>query len=279
MSSKPFELRFFQSAVNMDLKLYYCGSENCLPNHSMGPALRDHYKIHYVHSGTGIFRVEGKTYTLTAGQGFLIIPGVVCYYKADEHDPWSYSWVGFMGLHAELYLKRAQLSIENPIFSCDPTLDASIEHCFGQMFEARNKSVSRDLKLLGLLYSFLATVVDASGQEAVHEKSENVKEQYVKMALDFIETHYSHNMSIESLADELKLNRKYMSKIFKDEIGLTPQEYLIRLRMNKACELMKNPSLGIGEISYSVGYNDQLLFSRMFKKNLGASPRLYRKSL
>lgn len=279
MASQPFKLKFVPNeSSQMDLKLYFCGSENCVPSHAVGPSIRDHYKIHYIHSGRGVFRMNGATYTLSAGQGFLIVPDQLAYYKADEADPWSYSWVAFNGLYAEPYMNRAGLSAANPVFACGPALDASIARCFRHMAEARECSASRELRLLGLLYSFLSLVLDASQAGVAGGKAERGTGHYVRQALDFIETNYSDPVSIESLAAELKLSRKYLSRLFKEAVGLPPQDYLIRYRMRKACELMGNPELGIGEISRSVGYSDPLLFSRMFKKLIGASPSLYRKA-
>ncbi|WP_258535754.1 helix-turn-helix transcriptional regulator [Bacillus sp. 03113] len=60
-------------------------------------------------------------------------------------------------------------------------------------------------------------------------------------------------------------------------MGYSPQEYLLRIRMKKACELLQVHDLSIRQVGISVGYKDQLLFSRMFKKIVGVSPIHYRK--
>lgn len=276
MTRDAFDFRFFDSAISMDMKLYYCGSENCLPNHSVGPLLKDHYKIHYVHGGKGTFSLGNRHYTLTAGQGFLIVPNVTYSYKADERDPWSYSWVAFDGLQCELYLKRAGFSADHPIFECDQNHDARITKCFQEMFLSGKDGVSSDIRLLGLLYCFLAVIIDASSSRNLLKRNDSTKEYYVKQALKYIEIHHSESINIEDLAGELNLNRKYFTRLFKEVVGLSPREYLIRFRMDKACQLMKNQSLRISEISRSVGYPDQLLFSRMFKKIYGLAPSQYR---
>ena len=60
--------------------------EKCKPSYSYGPAVRDHYLIHFIIKGSGIFYVNGKSYEIKANQGFLICPDVVTYYKADNQD-------------------------------------------------------------------------------------------------------------------------------------------------------------------------------------------------
>ena len=78
------------------------------------------------------------------------------------------------------------------------------------------------------------------------------------------------------MAKSVGLNKNYFSAFFKENIGMTPQQYIIKFRINKACELMENQGLTIGDISRSVGYEDTLGFSKIFKKEKGMSPKKYR---
>jgi AraC-like DNA-binding protein len=89
---------------------------------------------------------------------------------------------------------------------------------------------------------------------------------------------YSGSISISRISESIGINRKYFSKIFKEAVGSAPIEYLINYRLTKACELMQNKTLTVGEIARSVGYDDQLLFSRIFKKYKGCSPNYYLKN-
>ncbi|MFH5187262.1 AraC family transcriptional regulator [Paenibacillus sp. TAB 01] len=263
-----------------DLKLYYCGSEQCLPGHSWGPALKDHYKIHYIHSGKGMYRTPEKTHTLTQGQGFLICPDVLSFYQADAHEPWTYSWVAFKGTNADSYLQRACLTSEQPVFRT--AQQETIALCFQQMFQASLMPKSRDLRLLGSLYQFLSILIeDASPSRELEAYAEGADRQqlYVAKAVEFIETNYSRSMSIAELADQVGLERKYLTKLFKSRTGLSPQLYVIHYRIGKACEWLADPLLSVAEIAYSVGYKDPLLFSKMFKKMKGLSPSEYRRSL
>jgi AraC-like DNA-binding protein len=81
------------------------------------------------------------------------------------------------------------------------------------------------------------------------------------------------------MAKSVGLNKNYFSTFFKENIGMTPQQYIIKYRINKACELMENKGLTIGDISRSVGYEDTLGFSKIFKKEKGMSPKKYRGDL
>jgi AraC-like DNA-binding protein len=262
---------------NLDLKLYYCGTQNCSPDHSWGPAIKEHFKIHYIHKGKGIFRLGNKTYHLEKGQGFLICPNVISYYKADDREPWSYSWCAFDGINAEAYLKRANLTNLNPIFEYNK--DDMLNKCLEEMIQATNWEKSSDLRLQSLLYLFLATIIDEAALDSNFQETKTSKNIYINKAIDFININYSRKIRVTEVAKFIGLDRKYISKLFKDKVGVTIQDYLISFRINKAKEMMKDKQLSIGDISRSVGYDNPLIFSKIFKKVNGISPSKYRDSI
>ncbi|WP_051560292.1 AraC family ligand binding domain-containing protein [Clostridium beijerinckii] len=203
---------------NLDLKLYYCGTEQCIPNHFWGPAIKEHFKIHYIHKGKGIFRTGNKIFHLKEGQCFLICPNTISYYKADGRDPWSYSWCAFDGMNAEAYLKRADLTSDKPIFEYGK--DSEINNCFRGMIQAANYEKSSDLRLQSLLYLFLATLIDEAVLDLSNEKFKTNKNMYVNKVIDFIQINYSHEIRIFELARYIGLDRKYIQKYLKIPLGL-----------------------------------------------------------
>lgn len=262
---------FVTNNVKSDLTVYHYGKEVCKPSHSYGPALRDHFLVHYILSGKGRFYVDGKMYELHKDQGFLICPNVISYYEASSIDPWVYSWVGFKGIKAETYLKLANLDRNNPIFTYNGDV---IRNCFNDILESNSYKYGFELRLQGLISVFLSELIEARGVNNI--QLDNYKEIYIKRSLQFIETNYSHSISVSDLADFIGLNKNYFSTFFKENLGVSPQEYIIRFRVNKACELLRNRELSISEISRSVGYIDPLGFSKIFKRVKGVSPKAYR---
>ena len=91
-----------------------------------------------------------------------------------------------------------------------------------------------------------------------------------------MEQNYQRDLTVEELADVCKLNRSYFSKLFRESMGCPPQEFLIRMRLSKATELMKTSRASIGDIAQLCGYPNQLHFSRAFRKRYGVSPRAWR---
>ncbi|NMA65215.1 MAG: AraC family transcriptional regulator [Clostridiaceae bacterium] len=263
-----------------DLNVYRCGFEECSPWHSWGPGVRDHFIIHIVHKGQGSFTSNGKTYKLKTGQGFLICPGQIVQYEADASFPWTYSWVGFHGLKSEAILKSAALTSENPVFECSNNSykDLMINTLNSMIAELRREKVS-ELMLAGYLYLFLSYLV--KNQKKILHVSRNVKntDKYVSDAIDYIEKNYARHITVGEVAQTINIDRSYLSSLFNKFLGISPRDFIIKYRMDKACELLKNPQLSVGDVARSVGYEDPFQFSKTFKKTIGLPPLKYRNSL
>jgi hypothetical protein len=130
-----------------ELDMCHCGIEVCAPGHAYGPAVRDHFLIHYIRDGQGIFRVGETQYRLIKGDGFLICPGIVTYYQADWDEPWRYSWVGFHDSLAAAYLKDACLDAASPVFHYRQ--DDFFAACIREMLAAKGMAQGREVYLKG----------------------------------------------------------------------------------------------------------------------------------
>ncbi|MFB8373919.1 AraC family transcriptional regulator [Paenibacillus taichungensis] len=259
-----------------ELQLLHYGTEACAPGHHFGPAMRDYYKIHYILDGKGTFEVGGKKVTLHKGQGFLIVPHSVVHYEADQDDPWEYSWVAFQGSTCPSLLQQACLSEHHPIFEMGND-DDEMRSCLHRMISSRNIHKGWEISMTGLLFQFFSILIDRAGEDRPIPLQDYTKETYVTQVMDFIEINYANTITVQSIASHVGLQRSYLCSLFKDKMGTSIQSYLVNYRMRRAAELTLDPALTIGDISRSVGYADQLLFSKMFKKVMGEAPTYYRK--
>ncbi|MEW4371064.1 AraC family transcriptional regulator [Paenibacillus kandeliae] len=277
----------------MDLKLIFFGKEECLPGHAWGPGVRDDYILHYVHEGTGIFRLGEGEYRLSAHQGFLIPPNTVVQYEADPEQPWVYSWIGFRGLHARTLMERAGLTPEEPVYRFGderistshqgvngstvdtlwkPMLPPTLSSFYEQLLSTSHQPAG-DIHAQGILYQIMYELIARLPVPDHGKGRSRSKELHIRQAIDYIETNYSQKITVLDISHSVRLDRTYLSSLFKEKFGLSLQAFMLEYRMNRAVELLQHTALSIGEISRSVGYDDPFLFSKMFKKLKGVSPK------
>ena len=98
-------------------------------------------------------------------------------------------------------------------------------------------------------------------------------------ALSYIKTNFCRVVREPDLARMCQLSPYQFSRVFREEVGTTFQEYLVRVRLEEACRLMSNPSASVTDIAYTVGFNSPSYFSRAFRQVFDESPSEYRRML
>lgn len=100
----------------------------------------------------------------------------------------------------------------------------------------------------------------------------------INEAVRWLHEHYHEKVSLDQVATFMGYSPSHFSSLFKERTGLPPMEWLIRLRMEKACEFLKSGSCTISAVARNVGFDDPLFFSRIFRKRIGIPPKKYRKN-
>ncbi|HDT7699462.1 TPA: AraC family transcriptional regulator [Enterococcus faecium] len=261
------------SQEKMDLRMVFFGLQECDPGHSWGPGLRDAYILHYIHSGEGRFWHHDECLHLGPGQGFVIFPDERIHYEADKQNPWTYSWIGFRGLHAKSLLKRGNCTKKHPLFTA--AKDTSLPSFYEELSRVHNM-YSGDVYSQSILYRIIGDLINSTPDPSDYDKTSPSRDSYIEKSIQFIESEYSQKISVLDIARTVGLDRTYLSGMFKDTFGISLQSFLLEYRMNRAAELLSNPELSVSDVAHSVGYSDAFLFSKMFKKVQGESPRHYR---
>lgn len=254
----------------LDLHLVMCGREKCRPDFKMPPHLREHYLIHYIQRGSVVFEENQRQHIVNDGDIFVIYPDILTnYYNADIYKPLEFCWIGFMGDTAESHLEYVGITRDNPVIHIN---NADFEEAILKLIKLfeTNKNLSEIVFNNQLLKCFHSI-----------EKSvkTNVKEtvNYVDTVLAYIDDNYMKDISTADIAEFAKLNRSYLFKIFKQQTGLSVSKYLIKYRINKACEFFKEYGFTISQVAQMVGVDDIYYFSKLFKKVTGITPSEYKK--
>ena len=259
---------------NFEMNVDECGIEQGIPGLGYNYEVLKNAVIHYVTKGYGTFKFNGKVYTLKQGDIFILLKGMQVEYVASIDDPWEYYWIGFSGSNANEYLNRTSIT-NSCVANCEE--NSKIPQIILNMCEISktyNPSRSDDILLLKELYSLLYALIEEFPKPFEYKDKE--LHTYIQDALNFINSNYMHSITVQEIADHVNLSRSYLYKMFIKNLGISPQRYLINLRMYKATLLLKGTKLPIGEVASSVGYSDSLLFSKTFSKHFSMSPLNYR---
>lgn len=144
-----------------------------------------------------------------------------------------------------------------------------------QAFNANKESAH--LTSLGYLYLIVGEAADLLSSFSRLPGAESQVKRTVKQMIHYMASQYAHPVSIEQMCDTLGYNRAYLSRVFKQETGLSPVTYLLKLRIEKSRQLLRErPELSVEQVAASVGLTDALYFSRQFKRFCAQSPTAYR---
>ena len=122
-------------------------------------------------------------------------------------------------------------------------------------------------------------VVGTIGTTIEYNKSHASYTNYSEIypAVKHLRDNFTTNIQVKDLADKVNLSIRQFQRKFKDRFHMSIREYIIRLRIHKACDMLRNTDMSIADIAYETGFYDQSAFTRQFKTHIGNSPLKYRK--
>lgn len=250
------------------LNLYYGGWEICCPMHTFGPAIRQHYLVHYVTRGKGRLWMNDTCYVIEKDTMFLIRPGITCVYQADKDDPWEYCWICIDGYDVENMLNNSGFDKVNLLF---------FDKSNGEVRDAMLNFIFYFSKYKNNEYMLLSRLYNIFGHMKIQMKKQQAKSIHVERAIDYIYENYSKNISVTDIAEYLGIDRTYLYRLFKKEYNMSPQKYLLNFRLKTAMNKIEGGNMSIADIAYNCGFNDASAFCHQFKKVYKDTPLNYRR--
>lgn len=226
---------------------------------------KDYYLMYMLSGDIPIVLGENETH-LSEGQLIIMKPHTPYKYQNLSGNPIQYIFIHFSGFEAEKLVCDCKLPLNT--ISAVGIHDRIIDSCKRMFYEfVKNDDFSNEL-LCCILKEILA-----SFSRYLHESP---NKRHFSKALLYIHEHYNSDISISKLASIESMSETHFRAEFKKNIGVSPKEYLINLRMKTACTILSETRNNISETAHMVGYSDAYYFSRIFKKKLNISPQKYR---
>ncbi|WP_375446186.1 helix-turn-helix domain-containing protein [uncultured Fibrella sp.] len=234
----------------------------------------DEYQLVYIANGQGVFESEGVAPSLVeGGTAFLLHPGVWHRFKPSEATGWEEFWVGFRGHYAEYLMQQPCFDARQPLMRI--RFRSELLTVFTRLIDT--------LKYQGLAYQQLATcqVIQLLGlvyaSALTGDTSRSRREQIVHQVRYRIQGSWTEAIDFEALSAELTVSYVWFRKAFKEVMGLSPGQYHLNLKLEKAGQLLQETTLSVSEIAYQTGFDSLFHFSRMFRKKKHLSPSDFRK--
>ncbi|HBF40167.1 MAG TPA: AraC family transcriptional regulator [Firmicutes bacterium] len=228
------------------------------------------------HKGQGELIIKDQSYPVGPGQGMFLYPNETHEYF-ETNEPWEVDWIGFSGCLVESLVHQLGFNSSN-VFS---VLDGEI--ILAKMRHALQIAGSGDpfkgLQCSGIIYELLLDLYKYTSHNA-HSNDDSILQQHsrLKPVLDYMEENFSHVVTLEYLANTLRITPQHLCLLFKSTMKIRPFEHLNRIRINKSKDLMfARRDLDIKTISEMVGFDNVSYFCAVFKQIEGMSPGQFRK--
>jgi AraC-like DNA-binding protein len=233
----------------------------------------EEYQVIYITNGQGIFESEHcPQVTVKAGTIIFLFPNERHRYKPDTLIGWDEYWVGVKGPVIDNLLTAGYLSIDKPCHYIG--FNNGIISLYNLIIEKTKQEKSGYqpfisgivLHLLGNCHLMIKqSVVESSEDEIITDKARLL-----------FRTNINNAYSPEQAARDLNVGYSWFRKRFKNYTGLSPGQYYLQLKIEKAKELLTNTNMRIKEISIELNFDTNLYFSKIFKEKTGYSPTDYR---
>lgn len=234
----------------------------------------DHFQILYALEGEGEITLDGHPYNFSKDRVVLIVPETIHSVKAKEKltvlvlafsipvlNPFVYE--GLLNL-----IENHSKHVELDLFTA-----SEIRPLFRKMlYEQKSTDDFSEFAIPIYLMESLLILLRHQGVKEVHDANDV---RCIQMR-EYIDTHYFENITAENLATLFGISTRYMNDIFKKKYNDTPLQYLQKIRINRAKELLSETDTDIVLICFEVGYESVSTFYRTFRNLVGISPNKYR---
>jgi AraC-like DNA-binding protein len=233
----------------------------------------DQFIFQYTYAGLGKFRSFDTEHRIEQGCAFLAKTGTNHrYYLPEDSKLWEFAFITLSGQEALACWAYAHEKVGDVIrFAPDSPVIRSLESILGL---AAAKEVLNGYAAAGLATQFLMELYQALKYRSVPSEDEP---EVIEQARIILSEHYRYIGSMREVAATLGMEPYQFSRLFHRSTGLTAVQFLTKVRLEKAMELLRNTDMTLQEISLAIGYSCDNYFNKVFRKSTGLSPGQFRR--
>lgn len=233
---------------------------------------RADYSIHYIAKGQGCCEHNGKSHTIPEGSLVLYFPRVRHHYYFKKEDGARMLWSHFSGTACDIL---DEIKADEPVV-IQIGDKKQFEQAFEKMIEAHyNKPAVENQLCNGYMLVLLALIKQSTSLKG--ESKSKAGNHRLEKVLSDMHVNFDEPIDIKKYAAVCHLSEDRFIRMFKAHTGLPPYHYQLKIRIERAVEMLENQSVNVSECAEIVGFNDAAYFSRIFKKFTGHPPSYYKK--
>lgn len=233
----------------------------------------DEYQLIYITEGGGFFESQSvPRQHVVAGSVILLFPNEWHNYAPDKQSGWSEFWIGFRGKLADSMVAGGFFTPQEPLINIGPS--NSLMALYRDAIRLADKEAMACQQLVsGIVLHMLGHILYKSKNRSV---GANYAEDIINEARQIMRERAHHTLRAEEIAKSLGVGYSWFRQNFKRVTGSSPVQYISRILMSRAKELLVTESLSIAEIAYTLGFENAGQFSTAFRKMEGVTPRQFR---
>lgn len=217
-------------------------------------------------SGSAEFKINGSPYIIREGYILHGCANSEMFKRVIGDESWEYILILY-----EIFNEPNDLKICDEHFELNIGDSAIIKELLYKIYETNKRPEDMAIFETNTLFRHILKEVFLRCKS-----HSNDIEMLYNMALEHIQYNYMNEISVNDIAEVVKINENRLLYIFKKYCGIGIKEYIVNFRINVAKELLSTTDMKVNEIAMKVGYQDQFYFSRIFKSRCGVSPLKYR---
>lgn len=239
--------------------------------HRVTDRVLEDYVLIYCVGGKGWLELDDRRWVVRKGTVFICPPLVAHSYGSDDHEPWTKYWLHFRGTHASSYLDLLGLTTDSPLLYLGDNV--KILSWMQDVFHILERGYAQSNLLMAT--SHLSNVLNYI--YSLTKNNGTNQDLDIDRLISYMLANINDHVSLDALASYANVSKYHLIRLFKEKTGYTPMDYYIRLKIQRACQLLDSSSSTIGSISTALGYSNAYYFSTTFKRVIGQSPQRYRR--